>query len=210
MNAMTREKPTKALSKRKRRARKRERGPFDLAPTPRREADGRPEREKSPDRQTLETRCAKVGLPTTADGIRDARAPWYGCNAGKAMAGATASHNDRLRLWDAITHMRRVTAAYYAAIGAPQPHAVCINLLTPSEPMEATAESPPPDTRTEADKARQAISAYMRLQEALDHEKASGSVAKAVVIDDHECKSPALLIAALSRVSNLISGKQIS
>lgn len=207
---MTREKPTKATSKRQRRARKRERSPFDLAPTPRREADGRPEREKAADRQTLETRCAKVGLPTTADGLRDARAPWYGCNAGKAMASATAAHNDRLRLWDAITHMRRVTAAYDAAIGAPRRHAVCMNLLTPPEPMEATAESPPPDTRTDADKSRQAVSAYMRLQGALDHEKASGSVAKAVVIDDHECKSPALLIAALSRVSNLISGKQIS
>lgn len=210
MNAMTREKPTKATSKRQRRARKRERGPFDLAPTPRREADGRPEREKAADRQTLETRCAHAGLPATPAGLRDARAPWWGCSAGRAMAGATAAHSDRLRLWDAITHMRRVTAAYDAAIGAPRRHAVCMNLLTPPEPMEADAASPAPETRTDAEKARQAITAYNRMHVALFHEQASATVAQNVVIDDHECKSPGLLIAALSRVSNLISGKQIS
>ncbi len=126
------------------------------------------------------------------------------------MAGATAAHNDRLRLWDAITHMRRVTAAYDAAIGAPRRHAVCMNLLTPPEPMEADAASPAPETRTDAEKARQAITAYNRMHVALFHEQASAIVAQNVVIDDHECKSPGLLIAALSRVSNLISGKQIS
>lgn len=210
MNAMTREKPTKAISKRQRRARKRERSPFDIAPTPRREADGRPEREKAADRQTLETRCAHAGLPTTPAGLRDARAPWWGCNAGKAMAAATEAHSDRLRLWDAIAHMRRVTAAYDAAIGAPRRHAVCMNLLTPPEPMEADAASPAPETRTDAEKARQAITAYNRMHVALFHEQVSAIVAQNVVIDDHECKSPGLLISALSRVSNLISGKQIS
>ena len=197
-------------SKAQRRAKRKAASPFDLAPTPRREADGRPAREKAADRQTLESRCIRLGLPVTPEGLRDARAPWYGCKAGIAMASLTPAHNDRLRLWDAITHMRSTVAAYDAAIGAPRRHAVCMNLLTPPEPMEADAASPAPDLRDEADKARQAVSAYMRLQGALDHDKASGSVAKAVVIDDADCKSPVLLIAALSRVSNLISGKQIS
>lgn len=197
-------------AERKRKKRKTAASPFDLAPTPRREADGRPARDKSPDRQTLEARCARLGLPVNAGTLRDARAPWYGCAAGQAMASAASDHNDRLRLWDAITHMRRTVAAYDAAIGAPRRHAVCMNILTPSEPMQADAASPAPDMRDDATKARQAVSAYMRLQGALDIDKASGSVAKAVVIDDAPCKSPALLIAALSRVSNLISGNQIS
>jgi hypothetical protein len=197
-------------AERKRRAKRKPATPFDLAPTPRREADGRPKRDKAADRQTLEARCLRLGLPLTPEGLRDARAPWYGCGAGQAMASVTPVHNDRLRLWDAITHMRRTVAAYDAAIGAPRRHAVCMNLLTPTEPMEADASSPAPDMRDDADRARQAVSAYMRLQGALDHDKASGSVAQAVVIDDAPCKSPALLISALSRVSNLVSGKQIS
>lgn len=197
-------------AERKRRAKRKAASPFDLAPTQRREADGRPARDKSPDRQTLEVRCARLGLPVNAGTLRDARAPWYGCEAGQAMASATSDHSDRLRLWDAITHMRRTVAAYDAAIGAPRRHAVCMNILTPSEPMQADAASPAPDLRDDATKARQAVSAYMRLQGALNVDKVSGSVAKAVVIDDAPCKSPALLIAALSRVSNLISGNQIS
>ena len=125
-------------SKAQRRAKRKAASPFDLAPTPRREADGRPAREKAADRQTLESRCIRLGLPVTPEGLRDARAPWYGCKAGIAMASHTEAHNDRLRLWDAITHMRRTVAAYDAAIGAPRRHAVCMNLLTPPEPDRAT------------------------------------------------------------------------
>lgn len=74
---------------------------------------------------TLKTRCRQIGQAPTDDGIREARAPWYGCNAGRAMAAAVSAA-DRADLWDAICHMRETVARYDAAIGAPRRHAVCL------------------------------------------------------------------------------------
>ena len=142
----------------------------------------------------LTARARQHGITTD-----EAKAPWHGCAAGRAMA-ITAPASDHLALWGAINHMRAVYAAYWHHNGIPSPYATCLRILAPSERMEATADSPPPDTRDEATKARQATSAMMRIEGAL--QSVGASAAKRIILGDHEAsaKDALLMVAGLRAI----------
>lgn len=167
----------------------------------RRTGPGRPRKTQEDARlQMLRARCAIMGWPTTADTVREVAAPWYGCNAGRAVA-THASRADHPALWDAIVWMRRAVAAYDAAIGAPRRHAVCLSLLAPPETTEASADSPPPDLRSDTERHNQAVAAWMRLHGIMgSHDAATASMALRCVIDDEPARDPAGLLKVLRGV----------
>lgn len=158
---------------------------------------------------TLKTRCRQIGQAPTEDGIREARAPWYGCNAGRAMAAAVSAA-DRADLWDAICHMRKTVARYDAAIGAPRRHAVCLRLLAPLDAMEATADSPAPDDRSEVERRNAAVNGWMAMQGWLGWvDKPAASQALRVVVDDERVTDADGLVLALRCVSDGIKGNPL-
>lgn len=206
---------TKALSKTQRRARKRQQVDLpELAPITRQKQhrhQGRFARTVEDPMQTaLTARCRQSGIPGNDEGKREARAPWWGCEAGKAMASITPA-SERPALWDAIQHMRKVQAAYDAAIGAPRRHATCLRLLAPQEAFETDASAPPLDTRTDAERLRHATTALMAVEGWLGYvEGRAASVCKRVVIDDERCSDADALCRALLCVSEGISGRRVT
>lgn len=185
-----------------------------LGATLKRERNGRVQREaedRGADKVALKARCRQRGVSANVEHIRDSRSPWWGCNAGRAMAGAVESHAERLELWDAIQHMRRVVTAYDAAIGAPRRHAVCLRLLVPIEEMSADASTPPADERTPEERQRQAVSAYMRLEDWLGWtDNAAMGEAKRVVLDDVEARDVPGLLASLRCVCDGMKGQMMT
>lgn len=185
--------------------------PFALAPVERREKSGRKQREpadRDPSIIALEVRCNQAQRAVTPEAIREMRAPWWGCNAGKAIA--SLHPDERAHLWDAICHMRRVITAYDRAIGAPSRHAVCMRLLAPVDALEADASSPPLDERTEAEKQRQAVSALMALEGWLGYaDKQAASEAKRVVWDDGAVADRNRLLNALRCASDGMRGQPL-
>lgn len=210
---------TKAMSKAARLRLHRSRASADddelpeVAPIPKREANGQPSRRgqpRRPDIESLKARCIQMGKDITPANIRDMRAPWWGCVAGRVIGMEIVEEGTRRDLWSAIVHMRRVTAAYDAALGSPRRHAACLRLLAPQDAMEADAETPPADDRDDATKERQATAAYMRLETWLGHtDKAAAGEAKRVVLDDAHCVDQDGLISALRCVSDGIKGKRM-
>lgn len=161
------------------------------------------------DAAALEARARHQRRKPTSETLRDMRAPWWGCEAGKAMASA-CGESERPDLWDAIQHMRRVVAAYDSALGAPRRHAKCLRLLAPPDALSADSASPPLDTRTDAERLRHAVSAWMALHGWLgwvDVEAAGACMA--TVIEDAPCRAPAALARALRCVSDGIKGKRM-
>jgi hypothetical protein len=215
MNAMIdNPKPTKARSKRQRIARKRERravDPMGLAATPRREKDGRTHRttaERDAATEALQARCRQAGKAPTPDAMRDARLPWWGCQAGVVIGNADITHDQRLTLWDAAQHMRRVWASYYRAIGIADRYPKCMGIIVPPDRTETDAASPPLDTRTDEERERAAVSAMMRVEGFLGRISAiASSECKRVVLDDQPCHDAPGLLAGLRVVSEGISGK---
>lgn len=220
-------------SKAQKRAAKRARQDMDIAETPKKMKRGRQrmaeiaDAHKGADHGALEARARKAGIDLAnpkgktdkasrteamerrAEQLRDLRAPWHGCNAGRAMASAVTGDRDKSELWTAICHIRKVQAAYDRAIGAPTRHAQCLRLLLPLEAMEADASSPPVDLRSDEEKQRQAVSAWMKVQGWLDHAKADAGECKRVVIDDERCRDPDALVRALQCVVDGIKGRKI-
>lgn len=213
MNAML-DKPTKARSKASRRARKRESrqaDPMALAATPRREKDGRAHRtteDRDAATEALQARCRQVGKKATTEAMRDMRAPWWGCQAGIIIGNADLTHDQRLTLWDAAQHMRRVWANYYRATGIAGRYPKCMSILAPPDRMEADAASPPLDTRTDEERQREATSAMMRVEGLLGRISAiAASECKRVVLDDQQCFDAPGLLAGLRVVSEGMAGR---
>jgi hypothetical protein len=158
--------------------------------------------------QALIARCRHAGVEPTADRIREMRAPWNGCNAGRAMAAEVLEERERGALWDAIQHVRRTVAAYDRAVGAPARHPVCLRLLLPLEALTADAATPPADDRTEAERERQAVSAWTAVKGWLGHAPTPvASAAWACIVDDAPARSG--LVDVLRRVADGIAGRQI-
>lgn len=155
-------------------------------------------------------RCRHNGMPVNDATIRAAKAEWMGCNAGKAMASVVQGEAERKELWGAIHHMRKVQLAYDRAIGAPSRHAQCLRIMLPLEALHADATTPPADLRTDEDKHRQAVSAWMQLQGWLGCADAvSSSICKRVVIDDERCPDAAAMVKALHCVADGVAGRRI-
>ena len=198
---------TKANRAKKRRLRKAgQDDPHAIAPVPRHEANGKPSRRGKPrtlDIETLKSRCIRMGKSVTPANIREMRAPWWGCAAGRVIGQAVMDDRERMDLWSAIVHMRRVITAHDAAIGVPRRHAVCLRLLAPVDEMRTDADAPPPDMRDPEAKRRQATAAMMRVEGWLEHtDKPAMGEAKRVVWDDAICVDPDGLLSALRCVSD--------
>ncbi len=199
-------------SKRKQKRDKGKEDPFALKEIPPREKSGRahrPREYRDPSIETLKTRCRHMGKSITNANLRDQRAPWWGCYAGRVIGDAMLAEHERQELWGAITHMRKVITAYDAAIGAPRRHAVCLRLLSPTDAMHADASSPAVDDRDPVTKQRQSTSALMVLETWLGQgDKIAAGMAKRVVWDDQICQDHAGLIDALRNVAWGMKGKK--
>ena len=184
-----------------------------LAPVQRRERNGRARREirdRDPARQALEVRCRQAGVAVSSASLREMRAPWLGCSAGRAMAARVTDHEERGELWDAIQQMRRGQRAYDAAIGAPFRHARGLQLLVPQEALEADADTPPVDERSDEEKQRDATAARMRLEGWLGYtDKAARSEALSVVLDDVAPGDVEGLLSALRCVSDGLRSRRM-
>lgn len=164
---------------------------------------------EDPSADALKARCRQIGVKADETGLREARAPWFGCNAGRAMA-ALAPAADHPDLWTAICHMRKTMARYDAAIGAPRRHAVCLRLLAPQDVMEATADSPAPDDRPADERQNAAVKAWMAMHGWLGWaDKRAASEAMRVVIDDERVTDADGLVLALRCVVDGIRGARM-
>ena len=210
---MLTEKPTKARTKGQRRARKRDLrdNPMALPQIPRREKDGRAHRttaERDAAHETLLARCRRAGLPPTAANIRDMRAPWWGCEAGRVIGAADMADDQRLAYWDAIQHMRRVWQEYYRVIGSAGRYPKCMSILAPVDAMQADATSPPLDTRTDEEKQRSAVAAMMRVEGWLGRVASiAAGECKRVVLDDQPAHDAPGVIAGLCGVAEGLAGR---
>lgn len=183
-----------------------------LSPIPKRQPNGRKRRDKSQidhAEGALRARCIRLGFEPTRANLREVRAPWWGCNAGIAMARAVDT-SERADLFDAIQHIRRTYAAYGASIGAPSRYAKCLALLLPVDEMTADASSPAPDMRSDEEKARAAQRAWMELQGWLGHADAAARSAVIVcAVNDEECPDRLGMVMALRCVLEGMRGQAI-
>lgn len=141
--------------------------------------------------------------------MRDTRAPWNGCEAGRAMARLIGDERERGALWDAIQHMRAVWLAYDRAMVAPHRHAQCLRLLAPTEAMQADASTPPSDPRSEAERYRQAKAARETVARWLRGVVVRDAmICISVVIDDARCRDAEALIRALRCVADGMAGRE--
>ncbi|MDT1061183.1 hypothetical protein RM190_04880 [Paracoccus sp. CPCC 101403] len=192
---------------------KRARQSIDLAPTPKREKSGRPTRKgqaRTPDIETLKARCIQMGKSINPANLREMRAPWWGCYAGRVIGSEIMSDDERRDLWTAINHMRRVVTAHDAALGLPRRHAVCLRLLAPVDEMTTNADAPAPDYRTDEEKQRKATAELMTMEGWLGYtDKRAMGEAKRVILRDEGCVDPEGLLLALRCISDGIKGRRM-
>ena len=104
----------------KRRAKKsRATAGLDIAETPKREKNGQASRRgkpRDPGVETLKARCRIMDRDITAKNLREMKAPWWGCYAGRVLGEMTMGEADRADLWSAICHMRKVVVQHDAAL----------------------------------------------------------------------------------------------
>lgn len=205
---------TKARSKGAKRRAKKAMAGCELAPVKRRAKQGKARmseiearRDLTAQTDQLKARARQVGCQPTEAALRDLKAPWWGCNAGRAMACAVEP-NERAELWDAIQHMRRVTLTYDRAIGAPHRHAICMRLLAPSETFEADANTPPVDDRSDEERQRHAVAALNTLMSWLGMvDRITSKRARDCVLDDAPAYDVVGLIATLRCVADGMKGR---
>ncbi|WP_172332835.1 hypothetical protein [Mangrovicoccus sp. HB161399] len=187
----------------------------ELSESRRREKDGhfhRATEDRLPDaeRETIKTRCRHAGKEITMTNIREMRAPWHGCVAGRAMAAHSRSEQEKQDLWSAICHMRRTQAAFDRAIGAPNRHPKCMKVeFLPSE-LSADADTPPVDERSDEERVQDATSAMMQVEGWLGHtDSRAACEGKRVVIQDEPVRDWVGLMSALRCVSDGLCGRRM-
>lgn len=165
------------------------------------------------DVRSLEVRARHTGVSLPKDtearekALRDLRAAWHGCLAGRTMSRAADHDRERADLWDAIQYIRRTQAAYDRSIGAPNRHAQVLRLMAPPGELHADAASPPADPRSDVERAEQARRAMKVLQSWLRLAGAAAGPAMAMVVDDQRGCTSAMLMRTLRIVSDGIKGK---
>lgn len=139
-----------------------------------------------------------------------ARTDMAGCAVGIRLLldGLAADH--RAELWSAIKHMRRVWVSYDRAIGAPNRHPQCLRVLTPAETMTASASDPAYDDRSEEERYRAAINAYMAVHGWLGYTDGSArSACIAAVVDDKPITNWDGIKRALCCISDGMAGRKV-
>ena len=185
---------------------------FELRPVKRREGNGRASRagiSRDPQAEMLKARCRRWGVSQSK--WREMRDPWWGCEAGGAMALATPRLDERKAYWDAICYMRRAAVAFDAVIGAPNRHAQVLRLLVPSEAMEANAETPEADERTDEERQDDAVRAMHWVEELTGRAgaDAAGEASRAV-LDDQRPRDVGAMLSALRQISYGVDPKALT
>ena len=137
----------------------------------------------SPMEPALET-CAvtQVGRKELSRIKSHAQHPAAGCPVGRVLIRA-----DTLNLWPVVQHIRRTVRAYRASIDAPSPHAQSLGILLPPDHIEATADTPPIDLRSDEDRRRQAVAAWTNLHRWLGYtDNAAASACLRHVADERD------------------------
>lgn len=122
------------------------------------------EHARSATETALTARTRRFGYPDSPEGRKAVSGPEFGCAVGRSIMTGAFTASEKADMWQAVSHMRRVWTAYDRAIGAPSRHAKCIAVLAPVDALTADASSPAPDFRTQEERDRQAVSAYMTLR----------------------------------------------
>lgn len=127
------------------------------------------------------------------------------------MALATPRLDERKAYWDAICFMRRAAVAFDAVIGAPNRHAQVLRLLVPSEAMEANAETPAIDERTDEQRQDDAVRAMQWVQELAGRAGADAArEASRVVLDDQKARDVGAMLSVLRQISYGIDPKALT
>lgn len=182
-------------------------GAVALAPTRKRAPSGAYARTDASNtvtaiKATLKTRLNMAGREVTKANMREARAPWWGCYAGRIIRDADLDEKARSALWEAICHMRKVVVLHDAAISAPKRHAVCMNLLV------ASGWSMPRSSETPEERQRRATAAMMQVEGWLGYaDKPAASAAKRCVVDDVSVSDHVGVLIALRAVAMGMAGK---
>lgn len=185
---------------------------FELRPVVKREGNGRASRAaipRDPQTEMLKARCRRWGKPTSH--WREMQDPWWGCEAGGAMAMATARLSDRKALWDAICWMRRTVINFDRSIGAPDRHAQCLRLLVPIGETHADSTTPAMDERSDEQKQDDAVLGLQWLEEWIGRAgPAAATECRRVVLDDQRARDVVGMVTALAHISRFIDPKALT
>jgi len=139
---------------------------FDLAETPKREANGQAQRgsrpERRADRPALEARARRMGRPEKQ--ANDLRAQMLSEDAGVAI-WMICDPEPANRLWGHYVALTAAEARYHRSIGKSV-HPKCAKIEMMQERFE-TRDDDQIDIRTEEERDRQAVSTWMRWQGAI-------------------------------------------
>lgn len=139
-----------------------------------------------------------------------AKTDMAGCEVGIQLLLDNLGACERADLWDAVKHMRRVWLSYDRALGAPNRHPQVVRVLTPVDPMTASASDPAPDDRPEADRYRSAITAWMAVQGWLGYcDGRARSACIAAVVDDTSVSDWQGVKLALACIADGMAGRQV-
>lgn len=160
---------------------------------------------ENPMQTAINARIRQTGLSQD-----DAKTPMAGCAVGRRLM---IDHTpDRAELWQAVQHMRMTWLAYDRANGSPNRHAQCLRIMAPTPALHADASSPAPDLRTQDERDRAAVTAWMRLQGWLSYTDAAayGAAVRHVVDEpDQPVSDWCGIVLALQCVSDGIKGRPI-
>lgn len=152
----------------------------------------------------MRARCRRAGVEATEAAIRDARALWMGCEAGRVMCEMVKHHDERSRLWDAMQRIRCVYAAYDRAMGAPVRHAQSLRVMLPVDEMQTNADAPAPDLRDDQQRYDDALRAWSSLQSGMGrYGRYAALVTERCVVDNQPCSQPEAMMLVLRHLSEL-------
>lgn len=167
-------------------------------------------RELDEQRGNLVKRCQALGITPTDENLIAVRDPMAACEAGRAIWRYTRDPEERRTLFEAVTHVRRVTVAYDAACAAPRRHAVCLRLLLPLDPLTISADDPPPvDDRPEVERYLAAVTAWTRLHGWLMHSDPLARSQVWLCIEDAPVKDMPAMMRGLMCIRDGLAGRAV-
>ncbi|MBD9528989.1 hypothetical protein [Paracoccus sp. PAR01] len=189
---------------------------MELAPIPKRQGktrdgNGRFSRKAEDASQIVMIgRCRRAGIDPTEEAIRDMKAMWQGCEAGRAMSRYVSGHIDpkkaeetRKRLWDAIHHIRTSWARYASLHGLPARSAQCLRIMLPVDEMHADATTPGIDPRTIEERHASALRKWREVELLVArYGRHTAGITLRCVLDDMRCEDATSMCLALRNVAD--------
>jgi hypothetical protein len=107
-------------------------------------------------RLVIEARCARAGVEYSDEMARAMKNPWWGCNAGRAIAREA----DVTELWGVISEIRKRRVRFLRSIDAPPDHARAPSLPIPADETVPFGDPPRHDFRSPEESAAAAEAAW--------------------------------------------------